>query len=255
MKEVSVDRYNALITLQKQNGTNYSEHIKGSRKILKVGKRIVCATSTSSEIELGEISKAKFIGFIACFKRNIYLQMQNNPEDFFKQVQFVGYSRNKNKESWEKIKVGDRFWNIDLSSAYWQMGFRLGYITNNIFKKYLNQDDYKQAKRLCFTFLARTNSKRYFFNNEEYTIQCDNSIEQNIYDNVRNELYNVIANCKVLSQDFCLEHNIDGITVFSPEKKAEVIEYLNSQNLLFKINEGVKISNTQYLMKSKIKKF
>ena len=29
MKEVSVDKYNALINLQKENGTNYSEHLKG----------------------------------------------------------------------------------------------------------------------------------------------------------------------------------------------------------------------------------
>jgi hypothetical protein len=255
MKEVSVDKYNSLINLQKENGTNYSEHIKGSRKILKVGKRIVCATSTSFEIDLGEISSAKFIGFIASFKRNLYYQMEKNPDSFFKIIQFTGYSKNKNRELWNKINVGDKFWNIDLSSAYWQMGYRLGYISNNVFKKYLNQDDYKQAKRLCFTFLARKSSKKYFSKNKELIIECENSIEQNIYNNVRNELYNLIANCKAISNEFCLEHNIDGITIICPEKKQEVIDYLKSENLFFKINEGIKISKDKFFIKSKIKKF
>lgn len=255
MKEVSVEKYNTLINLQKNNGTNYSEHLKGSRRILKVNNRIVCATSTSSGIDLGEISKEKFIGFIASFKRNIYSHMENNPDNFHKKIDFYGFSRKKNRNKWSELPLTTKFWNIDLSSAYWQMGYRLGYISKNFYLKYLHKDEYKQAKRLCFTFLARHNLKTYFFNKSEYTIECDNSCEQLIYDNVRNELYNIIAICNQIAELDCLEHNIDGITICCPQVKEKIIEYLKNEDLHFKINEGIKISDSQYFIKSKIRKF
>ena len=81
MKEVSNDKYNQIVELQKTNGINYSEHYKGSKKVLMVDNRIVCATYFGSMLDLGNLQKSQFISFIASFKRGLYKQFDNNREN------------------------------------------------------------------------------------------------------------------------------------------------------------------------------
>lgn len=255
MKEVSNDKYNQIVELQKTNGINYSEHYKGSKKVLMVDNRIVCATYFGSMLDLGNLQKSQFVSFIASFKRGIYKQFDTNRSLITHKVYFLGASKQSNKKAFASLDPGKKFWNLDLSSAYWQIGFRLGYISKSFYSKYILNDDFKHAKRLCFSFLARQNVKKYIHNGHEYTIECDNSIERAIYDNVRNELYLIIDRAREIAGESCLQHNIDGISVCCPEKKDLIEKYFLSEGLSFKVNDCIKIDNKQYLFKSKIKRF
>jgi len=254
-KPVTEERYSELLELQKINGVPFSEHFKGSRKTLWVhDKPYVTILDGGNYLELGEISNAQFNSFIGTFKRTLYSNILKSPELITKKIVYTGMSRGKNRECFNSIPVESYYWNLDLSSAYWQMGYRLGYVSKSFYEKYISKDTHKVAKRLCFSFLARSNYKRYKINNEDYEIICDNSLDQLVYDNVRNELYTIIAGALEIAGENYIDYNIDAIG-FKNSVRKEVVKYFEEHNLAFKLIPAIKVSETQYELKGKIKTF
>lgn len=254
-KPVSQERYDELLELQKRNGVPFSEHFKGSRKTLYVyNKPFVTLLSGGNYLELGEISDLQFKSFIGTFKKSLYKNLSETPELMTKKIVFNGTSRGKNHSAFQSVPVESYYWYLDLNSAYWQMGYRLGYVSKNFYEKYITKDEYKVVKRLCFSFLARCNYKHYNFNGENIEIVCDNSVDQLVYDNVRNELYKIIAGALDIAGDSYIDYNIDAIS-FKQNVKKQVVQYFEQQGLVFKLLPVVKISDTHYEVKDKIKKF
>lgn len=254
--EVTDQEYNQLVELQKQNGVPYSELIKGSRKTLMVFGRPICSICYSGHsLDIGNISDSQFTSFLALFKKSLYQRLRESDELLLKKIEWNGVSRGKNHFEFQMIPVGTTYYNIDISSAYWQIAFRLGYISEKVFKKYLKKDDYKVVKRFCFSFLARQSYRTYTdINNDSIIINCDTSLDQQVYDNVRNELYNVIFNgLSILGNDY-IDFNIDGIS-FLKELEPEITAYFKSEKIEYKIVPVVKVSETHILIKERIRKF
>jgi len=148
------------------------------------------------------------------------------------------------------------FFNIDLSSAYWQMLYSLGYIDEKYFKKYMYDDKYKQAKRLCVSFLARE-CKATYYNQETktpFTITCDIEPLYNVYRNVRYQLYNMIQEIIFELPEY-IEYNIDGITVYGTSNVELVKRRFKEMGLIFKTTMCFKIDENCYKYGSKIKNF
>lgn len=248
--EVNAERYDAIKNIQTRNGTPFNEHRFGSRKNLWVNKSIIASTATYSNLQLGELPQEQFVAFLAGFNRHLYTQFDKNPTLFDLKIQFNGISKQKNTPLWNSMKIPSFFYNIDLDSAYWQIAHRLGYISNTMFERYKDQDEYKQAKRYCISFLARTNSMSYA---NGYEIQCDISPLQRVYDNIRNELYLCIQKCVQCAEN-CVEYNIDGLSVLVGDIQP-VKNCLYEMKLDFKITECVKISPTHYRCKGKERLF
>ena len=251
IREVSQDEYNKLINLQISNGVSYSEQCKGSRKTLIVKNRpLVSLLLSGSYLELGDLTDKQFGSFLGIFKNHIYKRISK--ENLFDlKINYNGLSRGKNKENFNKAEILCKWYNVDLNSAYWQMGYNLGYISKNFHDKYLYRDEYKSAKRFCYSFLARPNFRIYSSGNK---IECDNTLDQRIFDNIRNKLYCIIEDCLNLSENDYLEYNIDSITI--PENKLNiVIDYLEKNNLVYTINDYIKLSDTQFILKNKVRKF
>ena len=119
----------------------------------------------------------------------------------------------KNRKLWDKMPNNNRFYYLDIKSAYWQVGHELGYISKNVFEKYMNLDDYKESKRYCFSFLARENSMVYINKGKEnIEIKCDIEILRNVYHNVKNRMYQIIYEIKKQCP-YWIEYNQDSITV------------------------------------------
>lgn len=253
--EVTEEEYKQLMELQIANGVPFSELIKGSRKTLIAFGRSICSICyTGNSLDIGNISDKQFNSFLGLFKKSLYQRLRDNDELLKLKVEWNGTSRSKNRIEFEMIPVGTTFYNIDISSAYWQIAFRLGYISKDYFKKYLSKDDYKVVKRLCFSFLARQSYRTYTTNNEAYTIVCETQIDQQVYDNVRNELYCVISKGLSVLEANYIDYNVDGIS-FLKEYESEITSYFKSENLDYKIVPVVKVSPTHILFKNKIRKF
>lgn len=255
MKQVSDTKYFHLRQLQKTNNTPFLEHVQGSRRTLIVRKRVVCTTVVGGgHLDIGEISEEKFISFLASFKRGLYNNIKKNSELLSQKIIFTGTSKSKNREAFNKIAVNDFYWNIDLVSAYWQMGYRLGYVSKSFYKKYMHEPGYKQVKRLAFSFLARTNYKDYTIGTETYRITCDNTNHQQIYDNVRNQLYLIIHQAVDIAGSEYIDYNIDSISVTKANRE-KIIKFFLDLGLEIKTNPVIKLSDREYSLKDAVRIF
>lgn len=249
---VSSDRYFELREIQIKNGSDIQEQIIGSRKKLFSHGILLCTTAISNKLDLKGLSTQKFASFLGMFSRSLYAQFHKNQDLFSKKVEFSGFSRAKNKAAYESVKNGYLMYYVDLSSAYWQMAHRLGYLPEKTFNKYMFLDEYKSAKRFCISFLARRNAKQYTSKTgEKFIVRCEIDIVNQVYVNIRNELYNVIKN-SITDIDNWIEYNIDGVIV--PASSLEKIEtFFKSENLHYKITECQKLNDKEFRYGTKIR--
>lgn len=253
-REVSNARYEEIKKIHRRNNNEYQEHIFGSRRKLYVHNHLSAVKEIKDNLDIGDLSEKKFTAFIALFQRNLYNAFKKNQNLYSLNIEFKGKTRVKNTELWDKTPKGTIFYNIDLSSAYWQFAFRLGYISENIYLKYMDLPEYKEAKIFCVSFLLRKNIMKYVKpDGSERIIVCDNSVLERVYRNILNSMYSEIFNCTSLCFDV-LEKNLNGISVLKSDYE-KVKTYLKSRGLVFKVKMLIKTSDTEYLSYGKIRKF
>lgn len=252
--KVTQSEYNDIYRTVTGNNAIIREQIHGSRKTLYADGIMVAICIEDSGIELGDITNRQFTAFLAQFTKNLYAQFAKNERLYYLQINNDCYTRNKNEEYWNTIPIGQYLYNVDLKSAYWQMAYHLGYISTNFYQKYINLDEYKQAKRLCISFLARGNSMTYQRIDEpDYVIHCNNDVLQRVYDNIRNKLYQSVQFALDGITDYT-EYNIDGITVTAKDLE-KVKKRFIKLGLHYKVCELQKISQTEYIKGNKKRKF
>ena len=252
--EVDNNTYENLKVVQMKNGTNIREHLIGSRRKLFSHNFLIATTANSAQLELNGISTQKFNSFIGMFNRNLYSQFHKNPFLYELEIKYNGLAREKNHLLWESLPEETFFYNVDLSSAYWQIAHQLGYISDKLFNNYMYLDEYKTMKRYCISFLARKNKMKYTDSNgNSYEIVCETSLFQKVYDNIRNELYYCIEQVRQKCKTY-IEYNIDGITILNTDLKT-VKKELKELNLEYKITECVKLNEKEYVYGSKIRRF
>jgi hypothetical protein len=251
--EVTENQYNKLKNIQLDNNSIIKEQRIGSRKKLYSKSFMIATYSNNKNLPIGKLTTSKFYSFIGIFNKNLYNQFYLNESLYELDIKYKGVARAKNTEFWDSMHIGTYFYNIDLSSAYWQLAFKLGYISENLFQKYIDNDTYKEAKRYCITFLARTNQMTYINNESNFEIVCDTNLLKKVYQNIRFELYNCIQQSLVGIDDW-IEYNIDGVNIMSYDLN-KVRTIFRNNGLKYKITECRKISETEYSHGSKIKRF
>lgn len=253
--EIDDEHYESTKQVLINNGSKVSELVMGSRKTLLADNEICGYSKVKYSLQISkDLPSNKFHAFLGSFSKSLYNQIRKNDEILNLKIEFEDVSRDKNYKLYKKLKPKEFFYNVDLSSAYWQIAYRLGYISKKLFEAYMFRDEYKQAKRYCVSFLARNNEMNYYDGREISTVQCDTSCLYQIYENIRHELYNVIAEVRKMTKNNWIEFNIDGLTV--PKKELEnVCNKFNELNLIYKINECIKLDNFEYIYNTKIKKF
>jgi hypothetical protein len=250
---VKSDEYNELLGIQIKNNAPIREQCIGSRKILYSHNKMLISTIKSSSLPLGELPEKMFYSFLGGFSKHLYKQFSKNDALFNLDIQFKGISKAKNYEFWDTLEDGKTFYNIDLSSAYWQMANKLGYISDKYFEDYQDSDTYKQAKRYCISFLARKNYMTYNSNGLEYKIECDTNVLKKVYENIRNYLYLSIEKSMDGISNY-IEYNIDGVSVLAKDVDIVKVNML-SMGLKFKLTQCRKISATEYIYNFKQRKF
>jgi|TARA_B110000977_G_C11070705_1_gene489445 hypothetical protein len=251
--ECTVNEYDDLQKVQRANKNPLKEQFIGSRRKLYNSNNMIGTISSFKNLELGALSQPQFNAFLGAFNKQLFRQFAKNSNLYNIHIDFEGASREKSYDNWENLKKGEYFYNLDLKSAYWQVANKLGYLNDKMYDKYIHSDEYKMAKRLCISFLARQNYMIYYINDKEFQVNCDISVFKKVYENIRYYLYSTITGC--INEKLCwLEYNIDGISITANELDY-VKKYMNDNDLQYKITECRKVDNTKYLYGSKERKF
>jgi len=254
VKQLCQEEYSKRLAVQFDNGNSFAVHQKGSRKELYVHNRLVATHTPNGYLDLGGLTNQQFASFLGHFQKHLYNKLQKNTNLYNFKVDFKGVARHRNLKTWEKIPVGSIFYNIDLNSAYWQIAHKLGYIDADFFNQYLEIPEYKSAKRLCISFLARTNKKTYYEpGGTSYEIHCDTTPLQMVYSNIRKELYRII-NYSINGIEDYLEYNVDGVMVL-PKDLNSVRNYFKEQGLRYKNIFCLKINENEFTHGKKVKNF
>jgi hypothetical protein len=253
VNEYNNDRYDKCKIIQKTNGKNFREHIYGSRKKIIIGNKVRLTTIPNGNINLGKLSNEKFVAFLGLFTKNLYRNLNDNPYLYTNKIEFKGVARSKNFKFWSNLKEGTLFYNIDLKSAYWQIAHLLGYIDTRLFNKYMFNDEYKQAKRLCISFLARKNKMVYHIGKNSFTIECDITTLKTCYNNIRNQLYDCVSKSVSLCDNY-IEFNIDGLYVLAKDVD-NARSFFDKIGLIYKITKCKKLNEYEFLSGEKIKNF
>jgi hypothetical protein len=251
---VSNSEYERMIEIQLYNRNKFKEHLIGSRKKLIVFEKPIATIRPSMSLDIGLLKNSQFAIFLANFNRQLYQQFFLNQDLLSLDIPFSGMSRRKNKDAWFNLKEKELFYNIDLNSAYWQVAYRLGYIKESFYHRYLNRYSHKKAKRYCISFLVRKNEMIYHNGKHIYHIGCDITVFKQIYKNIRHELYNIIKGCLSLVGEDYIEYNIDGISV-GKQHLQTIKEYFDSLGLDFKVSLCIKKNKTEYIMGPKTRVF
>jgi hypothetical protein len=251
--EVNQVQYDKLKAIQFSNKSFVKEHIIGSRIKLFCRKTMIATIKTNASLNLGVLEQQKFFSFLGQFNKQLYKQFAKNTDLYYLDCGYKGVSRGKNYDKWDELKEGSYVYIVDLSSAYWQIGYKLGYINKKMFLDYLELDDYKQVKRYCISFLARTNKMKYYYNDEVYEILCDTTFLRKVYENIRCELYKIINDCLLTLNEF-IEFNIDGVMVKNTEVD-NVKAYFNNLGLKYKVSECRKLNDKEYVYGNKVRRF
>lgn len=247
---VSGEKYKQFLAIQMANKSPYYEHYIGSRKSIILEGKTLCTTISEQNLDVGDLTTQQFGSFIGRFNKQLYKQFSVHPELFTQNIIWKGLSRDKNNDLWEEMEIGEYFYNLDLNSAYWQIAYRLGYVNEKMYLRYLPDDAYKKAKRYCISFLSRRN---WITNQDGEQIKCDTDVLRTVYQNIRHELYKVIEKAAEIAPEY-LEYNIDGISVRQNDIKA-IKAYFQSEGLRFKITECRKVSEKEYYYGRKKRKF
>lgn len=246
--------YQQTINTLIKNGLKVSEHNFGSRKTIYANNEVCGFNKVQHSLPLSNrITNHQLNSFLGAFTKNLYRQFAQNSNLFELKIEWNDMSRDKNLSAWKKVKSKEIFYNIDLSSAYWQIAYKLGYVNKKMFEKYMFLDEYKEAKRYCISFLARENKMKYFDGRKTDIVYCDTGVLYQVYENVRHELYKTI--CEI--RNGCgswIEYNIDGVSV-SEKYLQRALKKFEELNLYYKINECFKVDSKSYVIKTQIRNF
>ncbi len=272
--ELDTSQYSRIIKNKISNKYNLIEIIvSGRKKLFKIldepkktvskkgkerieHKTLIC-TNKISDIGIGNLKKESFTAFLAEFKRNLHKTIIEKPELLELKIGYNKSKARKDTTNWDKIVDGDYFYCIDFKSAYWQIGYKIGYVSEEMFKSYIGLDDYKSAKRLCFSFLGRNVLANYFSESligKMTSIRCNTNAYKNVYDNVRNLLNNYLYEMVNLTNGNYILYHTDGICV-PVEYVNPIKKFLIDNELLFKITICKKLNNSQYSIGNELMKF
>jgi hypothetical protein len=151
------------------------------------------------------------------------------------------------------MKIGDKFYYIDISHCYWRIAYLKNYISKKLYENVLKKPELKIYRNMALACIVAPKKRQYFKNGEMILeISEDKELWKIIYDNIRFTSYNIIGNISS-SEDikkYFIAYRTDGIMVTKPALKF-VENMLKQHNLDYKVYNCVKVDDNHYYFDSK----
>jgi hypothetical protein len=226
--------------------------IKEKRKDAKLYIRDKLVIIKRKKVKKDE-NHSKIISFFGQVKKNInnFLKKCDNNFEFVRQRHGATYT---NKEKWNKMKVGDVFYYVDVSHCFWRIAYIKTYIGERLYVNTLAKPEYKNYRNKSLALIVAPETTYNYVNGQLKSIeQEDTSLYRKLYNNIRFTCYNLLGDAKDNFYTHTIGYRIDGIMVTRPALK-NVQEYFIESGYQITVKKCVKADDFTYMIDNEFKK-
>lgn len=159
-------------------------------------------------------------------------------------VEKVYPARMRNKQYFDTLPVGATLYEIDICHAYWRIAFLEEIITENLYKRGINNQtkNIKLIRNMALASVFGEKTVIHFKEGKfigEYSEDC--SLIKQLYANVRHICYNLTGYiADQLCENNYVMYNVDGI-ITTPDRYEKIKSFLDDNNFFVKFAECIKI--------------
>ncbi len=251
--ELSADKFNNTLSNNKINKVKYALLKKAGSVTLynSFGKPTFKAIREKSKFydpADSELTIYQVRNFFGIIKKSINKFIIDNNFSIAKLPENKN-CRGFNRDAWNKIKVGELFYEYDFNEFYWQIMYQQGLINKKTFEKYRAIDEYKTFRNISISRITTIATQEFYRDGESkpyLLISEKKESEQIIYNNVITVCRNIISHAaEIVGNENALYWNTDAIAV-SVEYRDIVDEFLSQTGFEYKVDQLKKISKSEY---------
>jgi hypothetical protein len=154
-----------------------------------------------------------------------------------------------NRLLFDSLPIGTTFYYIDVKHCYWRIAYLNGYISENYYKKILENPDLKIYRNMALSCIIANKTLEYYDNGTlTNVIEEDTSIYHTIYENIRFKAWNLFGSLcfEKIGKEKTIGYYTDGIMVLS-ENVATVKTTLTRNKLQYTITKCIKTNHRQWM--------
>lgn len=154
-----------------------------------------------------------------------------------------------NRLLFDSLPIGTQFYYLDVKHCYWRIAYLNGYISENYYKKILENPDLKIYRNMALSCIIAPKSVEYYENGQLVNVITeDTGIYHTIYENIRFKAWNIFGSLcfEKIGKENTIGYYTDGIMVLS--NNVEIVKATLSRNKLqFRITKCIKTNDRQWL--------
>jgi hypothetical protein len=212
------------------------------------GKKIAKAESINSISNIKKNQTTNILSLFANVKKSINkFIIKNNCE--IPKIEKEYDSTFTNRLLFDSLPIGTNFYYLDVKHCYWRIAYLNGYISENYYKKILENPDLKIYRNMALSCIIAPKSVEYYENGQLINVITENTgIYHTIYENIRFKAWNIFGSLcfEKIGKEKTIGYYTDGIMVLSDDV-AIVKTTLSRNKLQFRITKCIKTKDRQWL--------
>lgn len=202
------------------------------------GKRIAKAESKNTISHVNKDETRNILSLFANVKKSINKHLLENSFDIDK-IEKKYDSTFTNRLLFDSLPIGTQFDYIDVKHCYWRIAYLNGYISENYYKKILENPDLKIYRNMALSCIIAPKSVEYYEDGLLVNvIEEDTSIYHTIYENIRFKAWNIFGSLcfEKIGQHNTIGYYTDGTIEVHNDHKA-IISTKNIDEAKKQLNE------------------
>lgn len=212
------------------------------------GKRIAKAESKNSISNTKKEDTRNILNLFANVKKSInkYLIKTDMKVERTEKLYDSSFT---NRLVFDSLPKGFVFYYIDVKHCYWRIAYLSGYISENYYKKILENPNLKIYRNMALSCIIAPKSVEYYEDGKLINvIEEDTTIYQTIYENIRFNAWNIFGTLcfEKIGKEKTIGYYTDGIMIMS-EDVEKVKATLTRNKLQYRVTKCIKTKDRQWM--------
>jgi hypothetical protein len=212
------------------------------------GKRIAKAESKNTISHANKDETRNILSLFANVKKSINKHLVENGLEINK-IEKKYDSTFTNRLLFDSLPIGTSFYYLDVKHCYWRIAYLNGYISENYYKKILENPDLKIYRNMALSCIIAHKTIEYYENGQlTNIIEEDTGIYHTIYENIRFKAWNLFGSLcfEKIGKEKTIGYYTDGIMVLL-DNVATVKTTLTRNKLQYTITKCIKTNHRQWM--------